>query len=96
MKYTKHIFGNELKKLVDQKQDVATIGAWAYSAYLDYTGGQWDNNLLDVMIGLTTMELGPEFIRSNETLHKIADDLIAGKDIDLNAAEYRDNNDALG
>jgi hypothetical protein len=51
---------------------------------------------LDVMIGLNTMELGSEFARSYEILNKIADDLIAGKDIDLNVAEYRDNNDVLG
>jgi len=95
MIYTKAIFGNELKKRVSQKQDVAEIGIWAYSAYLEYSG-EWDHNLLDVMIGLNTMELGSEFARSYEILNKIADDLIAGKDIDLNVAEYRDNNDVLG
>ena len=48
------------------------------------------------MLGLNTMELGPEFARSYEILNKIADDLIAGKEIDLNATEYRDKNDILG
>jgi hypothetical protein len=95
MIYTKAIFGNELKKRVSQKQDVAEIGIWAYSDYLEYSG-EWDHNLLDVMIGLNTMELGSEFARSYEILNKIANDLIAGKDIDLNVAEYRDNNDVLG
>jgi hypothetical protein len=95
MEYTKSIFGQELKKLIYQKQDIVAIGSWAHSAYLKYSG-QLDNSLLDTMIGLTTLELGPEFARSYETLNKIADDLIAGKDINLNAPEYRDGNDIFG
>ncbi len=43
------------------------------------------------MIDLATMSDGPEFAISYDMLRKIADDLILGKDIDLNAEEYRDN-----
>lgn len=39
------------------------------------------------------MELGPEFAISYDMLNKIADDLIAGKEVDLNSDEYREINE---
>ena len=95
MMYTKSMFGRELKEQLLQKREAVEIGIWAYSVYLNCCS-QVDARLLQLMLGLNTMELGPEFIRSYSVLNKIADDLIAGKDIDLNAEEYRDNNDVLG
>lgn len=38
-----------------------------------------DVDFLNLLISLGTMELGPEFSLSYETLNKIADDLIVGK-----------------
>lgn len=36
------------------------------------------------------MELGEQFAISYEIFNKIADDLIAGKAVDLNSKEYRE------
>lgn len=93
--YTKAAFGYDLKKLALQRENIVEIGIWAYSIYLEYCD-QLEPGLSKIMLGLSGMELGPEFARSYETLNKIADDLIAGKNIDLNASEYRDNNGILG
>lgn len=89
MIYNKAKFGRELKERVLQKQDIVDIGIWAHSVYLE-CGSRTDAKLLQLMLGLNTMELGDEFAISYEMLNKIADDLIAGKDIDLNAKEYRE------
>ena len=94
MMYTKANFGRELKELVLQKQDVIDIGIWAHSTYLEHCGNL-EPGLTTIILGLNTMELGSEFAISYATLNKIGDDLIAGKNIDLNAAEYRDD-DILG
>lgn len=95
MMYTKIIFGRELKELVLQKKDVVDIGIWSHSAYLEHCENL-EPGLRKIMLALNTMELGSEFARSYATLNKIGDDLIAGKNVDLNAAEYRDNDDILG
>ena len=88
--YTKPMFGRELKELVTQKQDIIKIGIWAHSVYLDCSA-EVDAKLLQLMLHLNSMELGDQFAISYEMLNKIADDLIAGKDVDLNAEEYREN-----
>lgn len=85
------MFGVELKKLVSQKQTVEKIGGWAFSVYFEHLG-QLEPGLDQVMLDLTTMEGEPEFAISYKMLNKIADDLIADKDIDLNSAEYREDN----
>jgi|GEM_PF-323136 len=95
MMYIKAAFRRELKELALQKQNIIEIGIWAHSTYLKYCE-HLESGLRKIMLGLNTMELGPEFARSYEILNKIADDLIAGKEIDLNATEYRDKNDILG
>jgi hypothetical protein len=82
------MFGLELKERVLQKRDVTEIGIWAHSTYLDHCG-QLEPGLSQVMLGLNTMELGSEFARSYKILNKIADDLIARKEINLNSTEYR-------
>jgi hypothetical protein len=89
MRYTKAIFGRALKERVQQKQDIISIGIWAHSVYLECSS-KVEADLLKVMLDLNTMELGPEFAISYRMLNKIADDLIACKDVDLNSEEYRE------
>lgn len=86
----KQAFGRELKKLVSQKEDIVKIGAWAYSIYLEYCR-YLNSDLSQVMLDLTAMELREQFVISYEMLNKIAEDLIAGKNVDLNAKEYRES-----
>jgi len=88
-KYIQSMFGFELKKRVFQRQSMEKIGRWAFFMYSEYCS-QIDNNLLQVMLDLQALEEGPEFAISYEMLNKIVDDLIAGKDVDLNEAEYRE------
>ena len=87
--YTKLMFGQALKNLVLQKLDIVEISIWAHSTYLECSE-QVDAHLLQVILDLSKMELGEQFALSYEILGKIADDLIAGKDVDLNSAEYRE------
>lgn len=86
----KQAFGRELKELVLQKQDIVKIGVWAHSVYSEYCR-YLESGLRKVMLDLNTMELGDQFAISYEMLNKIANDLIANKDVDLNAKEYREN-----
>jgi hypothetical protein len=88
--YTKPMFGRELKEQVLQGQDIVNIGIWAHSVYLECSS-EVDAKLLQLMLHLNSMELGEQFAVSYKMLTKIADDLIAGKDVDLNATEYREN-----
>ena len=88
MIYTKASFGHELKDRVLQKQNIVDIGIWAHSAYLACCADV-EPELLQVMLDLNTMELGEQFAISYEILNKIADNLIAGRAVDLNSEEYR-------
>jgi hypothetical protein len=89
MMYTRAMFGLELKKQVMQKLDIVAIGIWAHTIYLENCDAI-EPGLRKIMLDLNTMELGPEFAISYEMLSKIADDLIAGKSVDLNSEEYRE------
>ena len=80
--YTRTQFGIELKTLVRQKQPISKIGEWAHSIYLQYID-DIDLDFRDTLLTLNTMELGPEFAFSYKKLEQIADDLIAGKDVNL-------------
>lgn len=80
--YTKTQFGRELKERISKKQDVSEIGAWAYEIFLNHSDS-FDDVFLNMLITLDTMELGPEFAFSYERLNEIADDLIAGRDVNL-------------
>ncbi len=71
-------FGKDLKKRVAQKQDIAEIGHWSYSVYLEGTDVN-DVEFLNILLILNTMENGAEFEMSYKRLNEIADDLIAGK-----------------
>jgi hypothetical protein len=80
--YTKIQFGHDLKERICKKQSVAEIGSWTYEIFLDYSDA-FDDNFLNMLITLNTMELGPEFAFTYEELNKVADDLIAGHDVNL-------------
>lgn len=91
MYYTKQMFGRELKKRVLEQQDVVEIGIWAHSAYWEHIENL-EPGLRKIMLDINTMELDDQWAISYKMLNKIADALIAGKDVDLNLAEYRDDN----
>ena len=90
--YTRIQFGQELKSKVERREDVTVIGHWTYSTYLKYINEIEDRVLDNILLTLNTMEDGPEFAFSYKILNKIAGDLIAGKDVDLNSDEYREPN----
>ncbi len=75
-------FGKILKLKVTSKIPSEEIGSWAFSFY-------WENILTidsdfeDILLTLNKMELGPEFAFTYEELEKIADNLIAGKEVKL-------------
>ncbi len=58
--YNKKQFGKELKIKVLQKQDVADIGHWSYSVYLENIE-DIDLKFRNILLTLNTMEDGPEF-----------------------------------
>lgn len=88
--YTIINFGLDLKQLLLERHDPSKIGSWAYLVYSKHLGDELDPGLTQLMLDLATMEDGDEFAISDKMLNKIADDLIAGKDVDLNADEYRE------
>ena len=79
---TKKEFGEQLKKMVSERQALDKIGRWAYSVYLNWYDCE-DAKFLKSLIDLGTLELGPEFAVPYEELDEIADDIIAGKDVEL-------------
>lgn len=81
--FVKSSIGKELKLKVKNKQSQIEIGIWAYEVYLEYPDVK-DSIFLRSLMSLAAMELGPEFYFSYEELDKIAEDLILGKNIDLN------------
>ena len=67
---------------MQDKVEFAEIGRRSYTVHSDIANSE-DSNFLELLITLGVMELGPEFERPYEELDKIADDLIAGKDVIL-------------
>jgi len=84
MIYTRSQFGKELKERVLMKQNIMEIGCWAYSIYLNNLNNMVDPDFDDILITLNGMENGPEFAFTYERLNEIADELISGKEINLN------------
>lgn len=78
--YTKIQFGKELKMKILNKFSAYDIGHWAYSIYLEE---DVEPGLDDILLTINTIEDGPEFIFTYDELEQIADDLIAGKDVNL-------------
>lgn len=90
--YTKAMFGYELKEKIQERQDYREIGIWAHTTYLEHCD-DLEDELDQIMLDLNTMELGEEFRLSYKMLNKIADDLISGKEMDLNDKEYMMDDD---
>tara|TARA_R110000868_G_scaffold52978_2_gene166835 strand:+ start:21955 stop:22230 length:276 start_codon:yes stop_codon:yes gene_type:complete len=86
--YAKYEFGLELRKKVWQKESIIKIAQWAYKVYSNNLGQDFEGNLDQVLLDLNTMELGDEYSGLYKSLNKIAEDLILGKDVDLNLKEY--------
>ncbi|MCC5792424.1 MAG: hypothetical protein JJT82_07450 [Legionellaceae bacterium] len=79
--YTRADFGRNLKERVRHQEDVAEIGRWAYTVYLERDLDRKDLELLDILLILAAMETSPEdFGMSYKRLNEVADDLIAGKE----------------
>lgn len=87
--YTRIMFGRELKDKLLHNVSAAEIGIWAHTTYLKYIE-YIDLDFRDILLTLNGMELGPEFEFSYKMLNKIADDLIAGKHVNLSQSEYRE------
>lgn len=75
-------FGIELLERINKRIGTEEIGSWAFSFYMA--------NMLEIdlefrkfLLKLAVMEEGPQFERSYEELHDIADRLIAGEDVKL-------------
>jgi len=80
--YTKVQFGRDLKQRIIARENVESIGYWAYSVYLNWLDCN-DLYFLRLLLDLSRMELGYQFAYSYEELDQIADDLIAGKEVKL-------------
>ena len=80
--YGKKEFGKELKLNLEKGLRSAELGHWVYGVYIRNIS-EIDKELQEIMLFLNTMEDGPEFELSYEELDKIADELIAGKDVKL-------------
>jgi hypothetical protein len=80
--YTRLMFANELKEKVKNNLEASKIGKWAFNVYMDSSSGD-DDEFLNVLLTLTYMESGDEFAFSWKRLNEIADDLIAGRPVDL-------------
>lgn len=81
--YTRVQFGKELKERVAKKQDTIDIGIWAFSVYWKYLQDVNDDEFDNILLTLNKMELGSEFAFTYERLDEIADDLIAGRNVNL-------------
>ncbi len=82
MMYKKLQFGKDLKDRIIKNQSIVEIGSWAYTIHLDYFDVN-DRTFLDLLLRLGMMELGSDFAFTYEELNKIADDLISGKNVNL-------------
>ena len=82
--YTRADFGNELKDKVIKKQNVAVIGEWAYSVYLEHVEYiDLDPEFRNILFILNFMDVGPKAEFSYERLLEMADDLITGRTVNL-------------
>lgn len=81
--YTKVQFGKDLKEILLKTHDPYEIGKWAFTTYWEHVT-DLENGVRAIALTLGTMEDGPEFAFSYEELQEIADNLIEGKEINLN------------
>lgn len=80
--YTKVQFGIDLKEILKRTRKPSEIGKWAFITYWDHVT-DLEHDVREIALTLNTMEDGPEFEFSYDELEKIADDLIAGKNVKL-------------
>lgn len=78
--YTKQEFGKALKRRIEDKSSISSIASWSYSLYLDKDVEQDLNN---IFLAISDMEMGQQFEYTYEELSDIADRLIAGEDVKL-------------
>ena len=82
--YTRADFGKELKERVIKKQSVVLIAEWAYSVYLEHVADiDIDPEFRNILFILNFMDVGPKAEFSHERLNEMADNLIAGKRVNL-------------
>ena len=74
-------FGKELKRRIEQGSGVMHIADFAFC--VDMKISATDPNFHNVLNALSTMSAGPEFEMSYKKLNEIADDLIAGREVNL-------------
>ncbi len=80
--YTKAQFGRELQQKTLKRIPLKEIGIWSHTVYIQHVE-HIEPGLRRILLTLNTMELGSEFEFSYEELNQIANDLIAGKDVQL-------------
>lgn len=80
---TRKEFAEELKRLVDKKENMQQIALWIHKVYVSYYDNDKDPKFYDILYNLMMMDAGPEFEYSYEELEKIAKQLIAGEDVTL-------------
>ena len=83
MHMTRKEFAEELKRLVDKKENMQQIALWIHKVYVSYYDNDKDSKFYDILYNLMMMDAGPEFEYSYEELRNIADRLIAGEDVTL-------------
>jgi hypothetical protein len=81
--YTLIEIGNQLREMVTDREDREEIGSWAWNIYHHSYLENETKEVNKLLLYLSAMEDGPEFYYSYEELEKIADDLIAGKEVKL-------------
>ena len=80
--YLKIIFGEMLKGKLEQLIPADEIGKWAYDYY--FTNMDiLDDEFSDLLQTLSLMDSGPEFEYTYDQLNKVADDLMAGKNVKI-------------
>jgi hypothetical protein len=86
---TKEQLGMDLQSKIDEGLSASEIGDWAFSAYW---GFDYDDMLLDVLLVLQAMEIGPDFEYSNKELESLVMLLINYDSLKDNKQFFLDNN----
>ncbi len=82
MNYTPELFGEVLKRKIAERNSIEAIANWAYDVqiYICKDRNDW---FYDLVLTMEMMGIGEEFEYTYEELEKIANDLIAGKEVKL-------------
>lgn len=76
MRYTKKMFGLELRSKLDLGEDFVQISEWAFKRYND-PDLEFDRELSHELLRLALMQEGPEFFLSLEDLSFLSRQLIS-------------------